>query len=131
MLVGTPNTEMPSAFNCSTALATPSGLRLATTTRAPALPRALAIACPMPRVPPVTMATLPVKSKFGDGMRMGASSFTALWVMFAGCASGHQAGAAAVTGKIREIGAAGANGPASAFGDEEQQPRPQALLAVL
>ena len=52
----------PWAARWASVSAQASGLRLATTTPAPAAPNPSAIARPIPRVPPVTMATRPVRS---------------------------------------------------------------------
>src|SRR5215471_15045986 len=60
---GTPSASPPIARRCASVSAQASGLRLATTTDAPAATKPSAIARPMPRVPPVTIATRPERSK--------------------------------------------------------------------
>ena len=62
MWVGTPSASPPIVRKCASVSAHASGLRLATTTLAPAARKPSAIARPIPRVPPVTMATRPVRS---------------------------------------------------------------------
>src|ERR1044071_6062484 len=60
----------PPAFLISAAASSQTGaLRDDTTTLAPASARCIAIALPMPLLEPVTTATLPVRSKSGDGIR--------------------------------------------------------------
>ena len=59
MCVGTPSASPPIARRCASVSAHASALRLATTTLAPALTNPSATARPMPRVPPVTIATRP------------------------------------------------------------------------
>ncbi len=63
MCTGTPSASPPIACNAAAVDAQASDLRLATTTFAPAHTNPSAIARPMPRVPPVTIATRPVRSK--------------------------------------------------------------------
>ena len=59
----------PPALRISAAASSQTGaLRDDTTTRAPASARCMAIALPMPLLEPVTTATLPVRSKSGDGI---------------------------------------------------------------
>src|SRR5262245_47445618 len=53
---------MPSARSRSAAAATPSSLREATATFAPAAPQPRAMASPVPRLPPVTRTTFPSRS---------------------------------------------------------------------
>ena len=66
--VGTPSARPPRAapaantFRCFSVSSQASALRLATTTLAPAQMNPSAIARPIPRVPPVTMAVRPVRS---------------------------------------------------------------------
>src|ERR1700742_3834334 len=62
----------PSPRRCSAACSQASGLRLATTTRAPARTKPSARARPIPRVPPVTMTVRPVMSN----RRSNTSRFT-------------------------------------------------------
>jgi hypothetical protein len=67
-------TSCPHAlFILSAAACRPSSLREAITTRAPCMAKQRAIDSPMPRLAPVTMATLPARSIFrGD---------TGVWIM--------------------------------------------------
>ena len=58
-----PSALAPEASSSFTVASTASALRLTTMTRAPAAANAVAIALPMPRVPPVTSATLPSREK--------------------------------------------------------------------
>jgi hypothetical protein len=60
--VGTPIASPPRDSSCAAVSAHASGLRLATATRAPAATSPSATARPMPRVPPVTIATRPERS---------------------------------------------------------------------
>jgi len=62
MWAGTARACPPAVSISLTAAAQASALRLATTTLAPARAKPLAMARPMPRLPPVTMATRPVRS---------------------------------------------------------------------
>ena len=62
MWVGTPMAVPPSPRRCSAARWHASALRLATTTDAPEATKPSARASPIPRVPPVTMTTLPLMS---------------------------------------------------------------------
>ena len=62
MCVGTPMAWPPAAVSAASASAHESALRLATATLAPAATKPSAIDRPMPRVPPVTIATRPVRS---------------------------------------------------------------------
>src|SRR5436190_19919827 len=60
----------PPALRISAAASSHTGaLRDDTTTLAPANARCIAIALPIPLLDPVTTATLPVRSKSGDGMQ--------------------------------------------------------------
>src|SRR5262245_16417697 len=61
--VGTPSASPPMPTRWRSVSAQASGLRLATTTFAPAATKPSAIARPIPRVPPVTIATRPPRSK--------------------------------------------------------------------
>ncbi len=62
MWVGTPIASTPIDSRWATIASQASALRLATAILAPATPNPSAIALPMPRVPPVMMATRPVRS---------------------------------------------------------------------
>src|SRR6185295_7638502 len=62
---------------------TPSSLRLASTSFAPAAARAAAIAAPIPREAPVTMATRPVRSN-REGLDVCMTKNDILWASFHG-----------------------------------------------
>src|SRR5262245_9201105 len=68
-LVGTASARRPSARTASAVSARASGLRAAIATSAPASARPSATDRPIPRLPPVTMATLPASEKSAIGMR--------------------------------------------------------------
>src|SRR2546427_1453862 len=62
-LVGTAIARRPVANTAAVASASASGLRAAIATSAPCSASAIAIERPMPRLPPVTIATLPAREK--------------------------------------------------------------------
>ena len=62
MWVGTPRASPPISLRWASVTSQASALRLPTATLAPAACRPSAMARPMPRVPPVTIATRPVRS---------------------------------------------------------------------
>src|SRR5467141_2052930 len=67
-LVGTAIARRPVALTAEVASASASGLRAAIATSAPCSASAMAIERPMPRLPPVTIATLPVSEKSAIGI---------------------------------------------------------------
>src|SRR6185369_2526661 len=69
MLQGMTIASPPACLISAAASSHTGALRDDTTTLAPDRARCMAIALPMPLLEPVTTATLPVRSKSGDGMR--------------------------------------------------------------
>src|SRR5262245_5566389 len=67
-LVGTAIARRPVFANSARASSRASGLRAAIATSAPCSARPSAMERPMPRLPPVTMATLPAREKSATGM---------------------------------------------------------------
>ena len=73
--VGTPRAVWPSATMSAVTASTVAGVRLATTTFAPSRANTFAIAFPMPRPDPVTIATLPSRSPI-DPPRFASAAAT-------------------------------------------------------
>ena len=80
--LATRNVRRPSASISAAAFSTCSSRRELATTSAPASARPSAIACPSPVVPPVTTATLPLKS---NRLRPNSQSPSCIHISPSGC----------------------------------------------
>ena len=103
MFATIPTTVLPSACSAFTAASTCSALRLEMATLAPARASVVAIARPMPRVPPVTMATLPSRRSRARASAFGGTNGSCI-----------DTGNPGERGKVRQEHAGRARHPATA-----------------